>query len=40
MFDSEGLAAGLTSATTGSGERVFGEKLSDHLPVIADFDLT
>lgn len=39
MFVSSALAAGLTSATTGSQEHVFGASLSDHLPVIADFDV-
>jgi exonuclease III len=39
VFVSEVLAAVLASATTGSQERVFGSKLSDHLPVITDFEL-
>lgn len=38
VFVNEPLVAGLRSATTGSRERVFGENLSDHLPVIADFE--
>ncbi|XVJ59158.1 MAG: hypothetical protein HEQ23_07065 [Tepidisphaera sp.] len=39
VFASKTLAAALTSSTTGSHERVFESKISDHLPVIADFQL-
>jgi exonuclease III len=39
LFASKELAAALSSAVAGSSDRVFGGKLSDHLPVIADFDV-
>jgi exonuclease III len=39
LFASKELAAALSCAVAGSPDRVFGGKLSDHLPVIADFDV-
>lgn len=39
LFVTSGLASGLTSCVTGDAERVFGGSLSDHLPVVADFDV-
>ena len=39
LFASEQLLRSLTGCMTGDQERVFGGRLSDHLPVIADFDI-
>ena len=39
MFVSEPLASGLLACDTGDSEKVFGESLSDHLPILADFRL-
>jgi endonuclease/exonuclease/phosphatase family metal-dependent hydrolase len=39
LFVSAKLATHLTSCKTGERDRVFGESLSDHLPIIADFAL-
>jgi exonuclease III len=39
LFVSAELATHLTSCKTGEHDRVFGESLSDHLPIIADFAL-
>lgn len=39
LFVSADLARSLRSATTGDREQVLGARLSDHLPIIADFDL-
>jgi exonuclease III len=39
VFVTEALAAGLESCDVGSQERVFGAGLSDHLPVVARFNL-
>lgn len=37
LFVSKSLADDLTSCVTGDARRVFGDSLSDHLPIIADF---
>lgn len=37
LFVTESLAAQLLSCKTTEQERVFGESLSDHLPIVADF---
>jgi len=37
VFVSSCLAARLLSCNVGDEDRVFGSKLSDHLPVVADF---
>ncbi len=37
LFVSEQLALRLSRCVTGDAERVFGQTLSDHLPIIADF---
>ena len=39
MFVSESLASSLVRAWVGDQSRVFDQGLSDHLPVIADFDI-
>lgn len=39
LFVTSGLASGLTSCVTGNAEQVFGGSLSDHLPVVADFEV-
>ena len=38
LFISDGLRSSLERCVTGDASRVFGESLSDHLPVIGDFD--
>jgi exonuclease III len=38
LFVTTGLAPSLTACDVGSEDRVFGGGLSDHLPVVADFD--
>jgi len=38
MFVTEALASQLVTCDTGSGDHVFGSGISDHLPIIADFD--
>ena len=38
LFVTSGLASGLTSCVTGDAEQVFGGSMSDHLPVVADFE--
>jgi exonuclease III len=37
LFVTDALASRLVSCDTGNPERVFGESLSDHLPIVADF---
>jgi endonuclease/exonuclease/phosphatase family metal-dependent hydrolase len=37
LFVTDSLLSGLLSCEVGSPERVFGESLSDHLPIVADF---
>jgi endonuclease/exonuclease/phosphatase (EEP) superfamily protein YafD len=39
LFVTQALSNRLTVCTTGSRERVFESKLSDHLPIIARFDI-
>ena len=39
IFVSNELFQDLGSCSTGDNEEIFGNSLSDHLPVIADFDL-
>lgn len=38
MFISESLVGGIRAATVGSEGRVFGGNLSDHLPIVVDFN--
>lgn len=38
LFVDRRITPALRTCTTGSHERVFGGRLSDHLPIIADFD--
>lgn len=38
LFVTESLASRLVACDTGSRERVFEKELSDHLPVVADFE--
>jgi exonuclease III len=40
MFVSDELFLELNSCSTGKKKEIFGNSLSDHLPVIADFDLS
>jgi len=37
LFVNSALLESLVSCGTGSPERVFGESMSDHLPIVADF---
>ena len=37
LFITDSLAPRLVSCNIGNPERVFGESLSDHLPIVADF---
>ena len=37
LFVTSSLAERLTGCAVGSAERVFGRRLSDHLPIVADF---
>ncbi len=39
LFVSAAIAQSLAACRTGDHDRVFGSKLSDHLPIVADFDL-
>ena len=39
LFVTDGLASRMTSCFTGDAERVFGDSLSDHLPVVGDFEI-
>ncbi len=39
LFVSDPLASALVACDTGDSEKVFGESLSDHLPILADFCL-
>jgi endonuclease/exonuclease/phosphatase family metal-dependent hydrolase len=38
LFVSQSLARHLRACDVGSHDQVFGRNLSDHLPIIADFD--
>ena len=40
LFITEALVPHLVSCETGNPKRVFTESLSDHLPIIADFDFS
>jgi exodeoxyribonuclease-3 len=40
LFVTAGLSARLEKCQTGETDRVFGSKLSDHLPIVADFNST
>ena len=39
LWATQALAANLRSCTVGDSQRVFGQKLSDHLPIVANFAL-
>jgi endonuclease/exonuclease/phosphatase family metal-dependent hydrolase len=40
LFVSQSLARHLRACDVGSHDEVFGQNLSEHLPIVADFDMT